>query len=79
MQSSDFTTGRLVIIVTADEDDKHSGNTVLTSVLTPALSHKVTDTPLTHYSLTRYLCQVLGVPLLADAATAPDLSAAFGL
>jgi phosphatidylinositol-3-phosphatase len=79
LQSSDFTTGRLVIIVTADEDDKHSGNRVLTSVLTPALSHKVTDAPLTHYSLTRYLCQVLGVPLLGNAVNAPDLSAAFGL
>ena len=79
MQSSDFTSGRLVIVVTADEDDTSSDNTVLTSVLTPALSHKVTDAPLTHYSLTRYLCQVLGVPLLGHAATAPDLSAAFGL
>jgi acid phosphatase len=79
LQSKDFTSGRLVIVVTADEDDKSSDNTVLTSVLTPALSHKVTDAPLTHYSLTRYLCQVLGVPLLGHAATAPDLSAAFGL
>jgi acid phosphatase len=48
-------------------------------VLTPALSHKVTDAPLTHYSLTRYLCQVLGVPLLGNAVSAPDLKAAFGL
>ena len=79
LQSSDFTTGRLVIVVTADEDDEHSGNKVLTSVLTPALSHKVVDTPLDHYSLTRYLCLVIGVPPLKDAATAPDLKAAFGL
>ena len=79
LQSRDFKTGRLVIIVTADEDDKSSDNAVLTSLLTPALSHKVTDAPLTHYSLTRYLCQVLGVPPLGKAATAPDLKDAFGL
>ena len=57
------------MIVTADEDDKKSGNTVLTSVLTPALAGKVVDTPLTHYSLTRYIAQVLGVTPLA--ATVP--------
>ena len=79
LRSSDFTSGRLVIILTADEDDTHSDNTVLTSVITPALSHKISDAPLTHYSLTRYLCQVLGVPPLKKAATAPDLRTAFGL
>ena len=79
LSSSDFTSGKLVVVVTADEDDKHSGNTVLTSVLTPRLSHRVVDTPLTHYSLTRFVAQVLGVEPLRNGATAPDLSAAFGL
>jgi hypothetical protein len=79
LASRDFVRGRLVVVVTADEDDKSSGNTVLTSVLTPALAHKVVDAPLTHYSLTRYLCQVLGLPNLGNAATAPDLEDAFGL
>lgn len=79
LSSDDFTTGRLVVIVTADEDDKTSGNTVLTSVLTPALTHKVVDTPLTHYSLTRYIAQVLGVSPLQKGADAPDLKQAFGL
>lgn len=79
LQSADFTSGNLVVVVTADEDDKHSGNTVLTSVLTPRISHKVVDTPLTHYSLTRYIDEVLGVRPLLNAATAPDLKTAFGL
>jgi acid phosphatase len=79
LQSTDFKSGRLVIIVSADEDDEGSSNTVLTSVLTPVLSQKVVSAPLTHYSLTRYLCQVLGVPPLGNAATAPDLRVAFGL
>ena len=79
LASSDFRRGRLVVIVTADEDDHHSGNTVLTSVLTPRVSHRVVTTELTHYSLTRFLAQVLGVPPLGAGATAPDLAAAFGL
>jgi acid phosphatase len=77
--SQDFTSGRLVVVVTADEDDGRSGNTVLTSVLTPRLHHVVVTTPLTHYSLTRFIDEVLGVPPLGHAAEAPDLAAAFGL
>jgi hypothetical protein len=65
--------------VTADEDDRHSGNVVLTSVLSSHLSHKVVSTPLTHYSLTRYVAQVLGVTPLKKGSTAPDMKVAFGL
>jgi acid phosphatase len=79
LHSDDFTSGRLVVVVTADEDDKHSGNVVLTSVLTPHLSHKVVDTGLTHYSLTRFIADLLGAEPLQNAADAPDLRAAFGL
>jgi phosphatidylinositol-3-phosphatase len=79
LRSSDFTSGKLVVVVTADEDDKHSGNVVLTSVLTPRISHKVVATPLTHYSLTRFIDQVLGVKPLHNGASAPDLRKAFGL
>ena len=79
LASKDFTSGNLVVVVTADEDDGSSDNTVLTSVLTPALSHKVVDEPLTHYSLTRYVAHVLGVTPLGEGATAPDLAVAFGL
>jgi acid phosphatase len=79
LHSTDFSSGRLVVVVTADEDDKHSGNTVLTSVLTPRLHHAVVSTPLTHYSLTRFIDQVIGAEPLEKAATAPDLRPAFGL
>jgi acid phosphatase len=79
LRSSDFTSGRLVVVVTADEDDRGFGNSVLTSVLTPRIHHQVVATPLTHYSLTRYLAQVLGVRPLANGATAPDMAVAFGL
>lgn len=79
LSSDDFTSGTLVVVVTADEDDKASGNAVLTSVLTTALSHRVVDTPLTHYSLTRFIAQVLGVTPLHQGADAPDMQRAFGL
>jgi hypothetical protein len=78
LRSRDFKRGRLVVVVTADEDDRHSGNTVLTSVLTPRLHHKVVTTPLTHYSLTRFIGQVLHQSPLGQGRTAPDLRAAFG-
>jgi hypothetical protein len=79
LDSDDFTSGHLVVVVTADEDDKHSGNEVLTSVLSTRLSHKVVTDPLTHYSLSRYLSEVVGAQPLLEAAKAPDMRAAFGL
>ncbi len=79
LASPDFRTGRLAVVVTADEDDKHSGNRVLTSVLSTRLHHKVVATPLDHYSLTRFIDEVLGQPPLGQAKHAPDMRAAFGL
>ncbi len=78
LHSADFTSGRLVVVVTADEDDKHSGNVVLTSVLSTRLHHVVVTKPLTHYSLTRFIAEVLGQPPLGQGKTAPDMRAAFG-
>lgn len=75
----DWKSGRLAVVLTADEDDRSSGNKVLTVVMHPALSRKVVRTPLTHYSLTRLYDDVIGAPRLNGAATAPDMAAAFGL
>ena len=81
LASNDFTSGRLAVIVTADEDDRSSGNVVLTTVLHASLDgrHAVVSTPLTHYSLTRLYAQVSGAVPLAAGATAPDLASAFDL
>jgi acid phosphatase len=79
LDGPDFTTGRLVVVTTADEDDHRSGNRVLTTVLNPRLSGTVAHATLTHYSLTRYIDDVLDVPPLGHAASAPDLTTAFGL
>jgi acid phosphatase len=48
-------------------------------VLTPRLSGKVVGTPLTHYSLARYIAEVLHVPALQKSARARDMRRAFGL
>lgn len=77
----DFTSGRLVVVVTADEDDNTPANTVLTTVLHRSLDgrHAVVATSLTHYSLTRLYSQAVCTPALRAAATATDMASAFGL
>jgi acid phosphatase len=79
MAGPDFAAGRLAIVVTADEDDRGQDNLVLTIVVHPSQEGHVVDTPLTHYSLTRLYDEVLGVPPLRHAASAPDMAQAFGL
>jgi acid phosphatase len=81
MAGPDYTSGRLAIVITADEDDSHSGNVVLTAVIHRSLdgSHKVVTSALNHYSLLRTYDRVLGASLLRKASTATDLAAAFAL
>ncbi len=79
LASRAFTSGRLVVVVTADEGHGTRHNKVLTAVLHRSLSHRVVRRPLTHYSLCRYLSQVVGARPLRRAARAPDMGRAFGL
>lgn len=79
MSGPDFRSGRLAIVVTADEDDGSQGNVVLTIVVHPSVRGVVATTPLSHLSLSRLYSEVLGVPPLRDAASAPSMSKAFGL
>lgn len=79
LASSDFTSGRLTVIVTFDEDDDNTPtNQVLTVVLNAGMTkHGAVTTNLNHYSTTGYYEHVLGVPLLRKATT--GFSTAFGL
>jgi hypothetical protein len=79
LSSSDFTSGKLVVIVVADEDDSTQGNKVLTVVMHPSLHGAVISTTLNHYSLTRYCAELVGVAPLLNGATAASLKTAFGL
>ena len=79
LQGPDWASGRLAIVVTADEDDQTQDNRILTVVAHPGLAHTVATTPLTHYSLARSLADVAGVAPLGNAATAAPLLESFGL
>jgi len=81
MAGPDFVSGRLAVVVTADEDDHHDGNKVLTVVLNQRLDgrHLVVTSPLSHYSLTGFYDAVLGTPMIRSAATSPSFRQAFGL
>jgi len=75
----DWRSGRLAIVVTADEDDRSAGNRVLTVVATHGQRPRVVRTPLDHYSLTGFLEDVIGARHLRHARTAPSLARAFHL
>jgi acid phosphatase len=79
MSGRDWRSGRLGIVITADEDDHDQGNLVLTVVASPQLRSRVVRTPLTHYSLARLYSDVLGTAPLRLAAGAPSMASAFGL
>jgi phosphatidylinositol-3-phosphatase len=76
----DFRKGRLVVVITADEDDRSDDNRVLTVVASAGMpAHQVVSTPLTHLSLTRLYAEVLHLTPLRGAAGAPSLAQAFHL
>jgi phosphatidylinositol-3-phosphatase len=81
MAGPDYTSGKLTVIVTFDEDDSSSGNNVAFVVIDPRLDnvHKIVTTSANHYSLTRWYDENAGAALLRNASTAVDLKAGFGL
>jgi phosphatidylinositol-3-phosphatase len=76
---ADWTSGRLAIVITADEDDRRSGNKVLTVVASRYQPQRVVSTALTHYSLTRLYEKTIGARYLGAAANASSMSDAFGM
>jgi hypothetical protein len=79
MAAPDFQSGRLAVIVTADEDDRNSGNKVLTVVIHRNSPARVVSAALNHYSLAGLYSDVTGTSRLRNATTAPGFAAAFGL
>ena len=75
----DWASGRLAIVLTADEDNRLSRNKVLTIVIHRSQRAKVVTTPLTHYSLARLFAEISATKPLHLAATAPSMVKAFGL
>ena len=79
LDGPDFASGRLAVVVTADEDDGRHGNRVLTVVAHPRLHHRVVRRGLTHYALSRSYAEAARVEPLGRAASARSLLRAFGL
>src|SRR5689334_21575159 len=64
-----------VLFITWDEDDNAGGdNQVLTLVVQPGASHRVSSRPYTHYSLLATIEVVLGVKRLGESAQATPMS-----
>ena len=78
-QGPDWRAGRLAVVVTFDEAEKGSNDTVLTVVVAPTLHAAVAGDDLTHLSWTRWMSDLIGSPAPHDARAAPSLGAAFGL
>jgi phosphatidylinositol-3-phosphatase len=78
-QGPDWKSRRLLIVITADEDDRNEDNHIFTALLNPQLSHTQVNTPFDHYALSRALAAFGHTTPLRAATKAPDLLAAFGL
>jgi Phosphoesterase family. len=79
MAGPDYQSGHLAIVVTADEDDRNSGNKVLTVVIHASQHSNVVTTSLTHYSWTRLATDVVGASCIRKGCAAANLATAFGL
>lgn len=75
----DWKDGHLLIVVTADEDDKHGVNDIPMIVIHPSLSHYSTDVPVNLFSVGGLLADVGHTPRLGQQATAPDFAKTFRL
>ncbi len=78
MATPQYQTGSTVIFITWDENAGSSGNQIPCIVISP-YTHGVKDaTPYTHYSLLRTTEELLGLPLLGNAASANSMLGKFG-
>jgi phosphatidylinositol-3-phosphatase len=81
LASPDYASGHLLVVVTADTSESPAnGNRLATVLVNPDIpAGTQAGAPLDHYSLLRLDEQLLGLPPLANAATAADMAAAFNL
>jgi phosphatidylinositol-3-phosphatase len=78
MATPQYQSGNTAIFITWDEGTGSSGNQVPCIVISP-YTHGVKDaTPYTHYSLLRTTEELLGLPLLGNAASATSMRGKFG-
>jgi phosphatidylinositol-3-phosphatase len=79
LDSPEYRSGSTVIFLTWDEAEG-AGDHIATLVMSPSTVPGTQDaTPYTHYSLLRTTEEILGLPFLANAATATSMRGGFGL
>jgi phosphatidylinositol-3-phosphatase len=78
LASPDYTQGRLAVVITWDEGSE-TDNHVATLVLSPTTRQVASVLPYTHCSTLRTVEEILALPLLGCAATAPSLRPDFKL
>ncbi|BFU47802.1 alkaline phosphatase family protein [Krasilnikovia sp. MM14-A1004] len=74
----DYRTGHLAVIITWDEGSK-TNNHIPTLVVAPGIHHVTADQPYTHCSTLRTIEDILRLPPLGCARTAPTMTNAFQL
>jgi len=87
MATPQYQSGRMAIFITFDESNVNDtegatsppNNHVYTAVISPYTHGVKATTEYTHYSLLRTTEELLGLPLLGNAATANSMVANFGL
>jgi phosphatidylinositol-3-phosphatase len=79
MATPQYRSGTTVIFITWDESESDTGpNRVPLIVISPYTDRVVDNHAYTHYSLLRTTEQLLGLPPLANARTAPSMLGRFG-
>jgi hypothetical protein len=78
--SPQYQSGDTLLVITWDENDGSPNNHIVTLMLAKSVVPGTRDvTPYTHYSMLRTTQELLGLPLLGAAATAPSMRAGFNL
>jgi phospholipase C len=75
----DWRSGHLAVVLTADEDDRHNDNNVMTVVIHPSQQHNVVSERFDHYALYGLYEDVLGLPHTEARPASPSMAEAFGL
>ena len=78
LASPDWTSGRLVVVITWDEGTP-TDNHIPAVIVSPTTRGVVSQTPYTQCAVLRTVSEIVRVPPLGCAAKAPSMLAEFGL
>jgi hypothetical protein len=79
LSTPEYRSGKAVVFLTWDENDGRANNHIATIVISPRTRGVRVGTAFTHYSVLRTTEELLGLPLLGAAGTAPSMLVAFKL